>query len=107
VRISILPKTSLGRWSVGLAAAIILVAGLLFVLVYPAELELGLGPSSVGLTILAVAYGISGIGAVVTGHISIVKSKEWSILVFLAVVIGLFALIGATCRMFNTGASMQ
>ena len=94
MRISILPKTSLGRWSVGLAAAFILLFVLVLVLAYlgvsAAEL---VDFSSVGL-IIAAAFGISGIGSFVTGLISIIKSKERSILVFVAVVgIGLFTLM--------------
>jgi hypothetical protein len=89
-RISVLPKTSLGRWSVGLAAAIILLLVLGIVLG-------GLGvlpvvPSgSVGLRTVFTTVGISVIGSFVTGLISIIKSKERSILAFLAVVVmGLF-----------------
>jgi hypothetical protein len=91
VRISILPKTSLGRWSVGLAAAFILLVVLLAVL----TLLGGLQPGRVRLValIVAAAFGISGIGSFVTGLISMIKSKERSVLVFLAVVVGLFALI--------------
>ena len=91
MRISILPKSSLGRWSVGLAAAIILLFVLLFVLAVLSGLEVGLVPL-VDL-ILDDAFGTSGIGALVTGLISLIKSKERSILVSLVVVAGLFALI--------------
>ena len=89
MRISILPKTSLGRWSVGLGAAFILV----FVLsgVLTALGGVSVGPAPVG-PIAGVALGVSGIAALVTGLISIIKSKERSILVFVAVVAGLFCL---------------
>lgn len=96
---SILPKTSLGRWSVCLAAVIVLLSVLTPVLVYRSGLELE--PGSVGLMALAAAFGISGVGALVTGLISIIKSKERSILVFLALAVGLFALIAATDMMFE------
>ena len=88
MRISIPPKTSLGRWSVGLGGAFVLVFVLSGVLT-------GLGGVGPGLggPILGVAFGISGIGAFVTGLISIIKSKERSILVFLAAVAGVFCLI--------------
>ena len=88
MRISILPKTSLGRWSVGLAGAFILLSVLSGVLTGLG----GVGPGPVG-PIVGVAFGISGIAALVTGLISAIKSKERSILVFLAVVVGLFVLI--------------
>jgi hypothetical protein len=83
-----MPKTSLGKWSVSLIA----VFTLLLIL---SDLLTGLGGVGPGLVgpILGVAFGISGIGALVTGLISIIKSKERSILVFLAVLGGIFALI--------------
>jgi len=87
MRISILPKSSLGRWSVGLAAAFIL----LFVLSLVLTGLGGVGPGPVG-PIIGIAFGISGIAALVTGLISMIKSQERSILVFLAVVVGLFVL---------------
>ena len=95
MRIAVLPKTSLSRWSVGLAAAFIL----LFVLFqtfaasvrcYPVP-NPGL-PSPV-IVMAVVADYISGIAAFVIGLISIIKSKERSILVFLVVVVGVIALL--------------
>ncbi len=94
MRISILPKTRLGWWSVGLFVAWIL----FFVL---ADAIIGSSPDSN----VASAYGlaISGIGtaAFVTGVISIVKSKERSILVFLTTAIGLYSLIGGIVALFG------
>ena len=86
MRITFMPKTSLGRWSVGLAAACIVLLVLLVVLVG----GLGLGvvkPGSLGAFMLGFAFGISDIAALVTGVISIIKTKERSILAFLAVVV--------------------
>jgi len=89
VRISILPKSSLGRWSVGLAVAFILLSILFAVLT-----RLGGEPGPFALIFIAnVAIGISFIAAFITGLISMIKSKERSILVFVAVVAGLFCLI--------------
>jgi hypothetical protein len=90
VRISILPKASLGRWSVGLAAAFIL----FFVL---SQVILGPGPAynmPLAYTLTIVVAGI-GVAAFVTGLISIIKSKERSILVFLTTAIGFYSLFGA------------
>ena len=95
LRISILPKSSLGRWSVGLAAAFIL----LFVLfqTFAASVRRNPvsnpGPPSPVILMAVVADYISGIAAFVTGLISIIKSKERSILVFLVVVVGVLALL--------------
>ena len=89
VRISILPKSPLARWSVGLAAAVILLIVLNIILQDRVHFETG----SVGLTILGTAFGIFGIGSLVTGLISITKSRERSILVFLALVVVLVILI--------------
>ena len=86
MQIIVLPKTSLGRWSVCLAAACIVLLVLLVVLVG----RLGLGvvkPGSLGAFILGFAFGISGIAALVTGLVSIIKTKERSIFAFLAVVV--------------------
>ncbi|MBN1190401.1 MAG: hypothetical protein JXA46_11660, partial [Dehalococcoidales bacterium] len=79
MQVIVLPKTSLGRWSVGLAAACLVLLVLLVVLVG----GLGLGvvkPGSLGAFILGFAFGISDIAALVTGLVSIIKTKERSIL---------------------------
>ena len=88
MRISVLPKTSLGKWSVGMAVVFILLSVLSGVLVGLG----GVGPGPIG-PMVGAAFGISGIAALVTGLISILKSKERSILVFLAVAVGLFVLV--------------
>ena len=91
-RISVLPKTPLGRWSVGLAIAFIL----FWVLVEaPSDFN---KPFTVGETIAYV--GISG-AAFVTGLISMIKNGERSVLVFAGVVIsGWMGLIGGIVGQF-------
>ena len=91
VQITILPKSLLGRWSVGLVVASIL----FFVL---SQVILGPGPDynmPLAYTLTIVLTGIA-VAALVTGLISIIKSKERSILVFVAMAIGLYSLIGGT-----------
>ena len=89
MRISILPKSSLGRWSVGLAAAFILLSILFAVLA-----GLGGEPGPFALIFIAnVVIGVSFIAAFIAGLISIIKSKERSILVLLAVALGFCALL--------------
>jgi hypothetical protein len=90
IRITILPKTPLGRWSVGLVIAIIV---LFMVVPEVANRPLEVAASS-GFACLAGA-------ALVTGLISIIKNKERSILVFLTMAIGLFALIIAVGQAFG------
>jgi hypothetical protein len=93
MRITILPKTSLGRWSVSLAAGFILVVVLTILLGPKTCNVLEFGGGSIELRIMFVALCISGIGTLVTGLISIIKSKERSILAFLALVVGFFTFV--------------
>ena len=95
MRISILPKTLLGRWSVGLAIAFFLLFVLFqtFAPFVPRNPVPNPGPPSPVILMVVVADYISGISAFVTGLISIIKSRERSILVFLVVVVGVLALL--------------
>jgi len=94
VNISILPKTFLGRWSVGLTIAFILFFGLAGVLTDFIFFSSGFNP--VLAVILTIIYiGTSG-AAFVTGLISMIKNRERSVLVFVGMVFTLwFGLIGA------------
>ncbi len=91
MRITILPKTPLGRWSVGIAVAVILLV-LLNILLGKILNVLEFSSGSIELRIFFVVLCIFGIGSLLSGFISIIKSKERSILVFLALVVGLFSL---------------
>ncbi len=96
MRISILPKTSLGWWSVGLCVASILFFALFVVI-------LGPGPDynmPLAYTLTVVLTGIS-IAAFVTGLLSIMKRKERSILVFVAMAIGLYSLVGGVTSLLG------
>ena len=88
--VSALPQTSSGKWSVGLAIALILFFVLMLVL----------NPFGPGFNpVLAVVFKIifAGMtGAVfVTGLISLIKRKERSILVFVSMALGLWFLAQA------------
>jgi len=97
--ISVLPKTSLGRWSVGLAIAFIL----FFVLM---EVLTGFNPFGPGFNpVLAVVLKIilaSMPGAVfVTGLVSMIKRKERSVFVLVSMALGLWFLIGGVWHLIG------
>lgn len=91
-----MPKTILGKWSVGLFVA--------FIIVVLVPMVADLTGQSGGNTIFDNLYlfgnlylpgflgAITGIAAFITGLIGIVKFKERSILVFIATVVGFFVL---------------
>ena len=96
MRICIRPKSTLGRWSIGLAIAVIT----LFVL---AQGILGSGPDydmSLAVTLTTILIGIA-IAAFVTGLVGIIKSKERSIFVFVTTAIGLYTMIGGSASLLG------
>ncbi len=96
MRITVLPKTSLGWWSVGLCVASILFFALFVVI-------LGPGPDynmPLAYTLTVVLTGIS-VAAFVIGLLSIMKRKERSILVFVAMAIGLYSLVGGATSLLG------
>jgi hypothetical protein len=96
MRVSVLSKTSLGWWSIGLCVASILLFALF-------EVILGPGPDynmPLAYTLTVVLTGIS-IAAFVTGLLSIMKRKERAILVFVAMAIGLYSLVGGVVSLIG------
>ena len=98
MHISVLPKTSLGKWSVGLAIAFIV---LFVVAAGPLRDQWGLNENeelvnlvlTVVLTIILVGIAVA---TLVTGFIGAIKHKERSILVFLGMLITFWwGIIGA------------
>jgi hypothetical protein len=92
--IAILPKTPLGKWATGLVVAAILffaLGGALFPF-EPSDPEFN---AVLALTVIIVIAVIAG-AAFVTGLISMIKSKERSVVAFLSTAIGLWSLIAAT-----------
>jgi dolichyl-phosphate-mannose--protein O-mannosyl transferase len=91
MRISILPKSLLGWWSVGLV-----VASIVFFVLF--QVILGPGPDynmPLAYT-LTIVLAVIAVAAFVTGLISIIRSKERFVFVFVAMAIGLYSLIGGT-----------
>jgi hypothetical protein len=89
MRISIMPKSILGWWSVGLVIAS-------FVLFLLFDVIIGPGPDYNMALAYALTTVIAAISLVVfaASLLGIVKNKERSILVFMAIVIGLYSFIG-------------
>jgi hypothetical protein len=93
VKLRLNPKTRLGKWSILLIAAFIVMFISFQLLAASGQRGGDTFFSNLALSIPIVIAGISGISAFCTGIISIIKSKERSILVFLATLIGLFVLL--------------
>jgi hypothetical protein len=92
MRITFIPQTRLGKWSVGLIAGLFLSLMSLPVLMGSGQRggdEFFSNPVLAAPLLLA---GICGVSAFLTGIVGIIKRKERSIFVFLAVAIGFFAL---------------
>lgn len=88
-----MPKTILGKWSVGLIIIFFLSFAALRLLVALGQRGGETFFSNPLLAITGIFMGISGISAFFTGIIGIIKSKERAVLVFLSTAIGLFVLI--------------
>jgi peptidoglycan/LPS O-acetylase OafA/YrhL len=93
MRITFLPKTRLGKWSVGLIIAFFVFLASFFVLVASGQRGGETFFSNPALTVPMLFAGGCGIAALVTGLIGLIRSKERAILVYLAAAIGLFVLI--------------
>jgi hypothetical protein len=102
MRINILPKTSLGRWSVWLAVAWILFFVLSMFAAESGLVKLPLSGRALDFAMLGVTGGIS-VASFITGLISIIKSGERSILVFLALVVALLIVAMAILEVVTGG----
>ena len=96
ILISFLPKSLLGKWSIGLALGYIL----LFVL---SDMVPGPGPGY--NTALAITLSVTGTGialaALVTGLFAIIKNKDGSVLVFVAAFVGFYSAFGTAASLFG------
>jgi hypothetical protein len=89
MKIYILPRNTLGKWSFGLAIAFVVLMAAPWFLSQIISETIGV-PFGFSFGMLSI---ISGIAALITGLISTFKYKERSLLVFLSILIGLFALV--------------
>jgi len=97
MKIHFTPKTTLGKWSVAL-----IVAFIVFMVAHQVAFQLLVasgwrGGETFFSTLVAIApvilIGIYGVSAFVTGLIGIIRSRERSVIVYLAVTIGLLVLL--------------
>ncbi len=93
MRISLKPRTIMGKWSIGLIIAFFLFFAVFLILIALGQRGGDTFFSNLALTIPMLLAGVSSVSALVTGIIGIVKSRERSVLVFLATAIGLIVLI--------------
>ena len=84
-----MPKTKLGKWAGGLSAVFVV----LLIVVINERNWLGLKIGDPRLIMLGTCMMISGIAAFVTGTVSLIKFKDRSPVVILAVVFGFVAVL--------------
>jgi len=85
----ILPKTALGKWSVGMAISFIVLFALMSILAATGQEGGETFFSNLYLAIPGLLAFVSGIAAFLTGIISIIFMKERAILVYVATAVGL------------------
>jgi hypothetical protein len=93
MKIHFIPKTTPGKWSVGLIIVFIVLLALFQFLVASGQRGGETFFSNLILTIPMLIAGISGISAFATGLIGVIMSRERSIAVYLATLIGLLVLL--------------
>lgn len=93
MKINFALKSNLGKWSVGLIISFFVFLGVFFMFVNLGERGGETYFSNLKLAIPFTIAWICGIGSFFTGIISVIKSKEHSIFVFLATLIGFFVLL--------------
>lgn len=98
MKISFTPKSSLGKWSVGLIIVFFAFMGVFFVLVRLGERGGEKFFSNLKLTVPVLIAAVAGIGSFFTGLVSIIKSKKCSVLVGLSTLMGLFILFWTLCE---------
>ncbi len=88
-----MPKTTSGKWSVALFIAFIVLLVSFQFLVASGQRGGETFFSNLALAIPMLIAGISGVSAFVTGLIGVIRSRERSVIVYLAVAIGLLVLL--------------
>jgi hypothetical protein len=93
MRVIILPKSYLGKWSIGLIAAFAVFFVIFQLLVASGQRGGETFFSNLALTIPILLAGTSGVLSFLIGLIGVIRNRERSILVFLAMLVGFFILL--------------
>jgi len=93
MRVSILPKSYPGKWSIGSLAAFVVFFVTFQLLVASGQRGGETFFSNLVLTIPILLAGAAGVLSFLTGIIGVIRNRERSILVFLAMLVGLFVLL--------------
>ncbi|MDM7999020.1 MAG: hypothetical protein QUS33_03220 [Dehalococcoidia bacterium] len=97
--VSILPASSLGWWSVGLAIALVLALAVVSVL--PGDDPLDADSSPALALSLKIVFIVISVASLVAGLVSLVKRKELSVLVFMGMLVTLWmGLINMVAHLF-------
>jgi hypothetical protein len=91
--IHFLPKTRLGRWTVWLIVAFIILMAVFYILVASGQRGGATFFSNLFLTVPGLAAAISGIAAFFTGIIGVIRDRERAILVYLSTLLGFLILL--------------
>jgi LytS/YehU family sensor histidine kinase len=93
MRVTILPKTPLGKWSTGFIGAFVVFFVTFILIVTSGQRGDDTFDFSNPVLIPMLLAGVSGMLAFLTGLSGVIRNKERSILVFLAMLIGLYVLV--------------
>jgi len=93
MKVYFIPKTTLGKWSVALISVFIVLLASFQLLVASGQRGGETFFSGLLLTVPILLAGISGISAFVVGLIGVIRSRERSAVVYLAITIGLLVLL--------------
>jgi hypothetical protein len=93
MKITIVPETTPGKWSLGLIGGLVLFFALLFILAASGQRGGETFSSNLALAVPGLLAAICGIAAFFTGVIGILFARERAVLVFLAAFIGLDVLL--------------
>ncbi len=92
VKFYFVPKTLLGKWSLGLFAGLVICFLVARILVASGQEGGETFFSNLSISVPTLLAGLSGIAALFTGIIGIAKSKERAVIVFITTIIGFFVL---------------